>query len=304
LWANILRPHPRVATRRERLELSDGDFLDLDWTLRDDGPVVLVLHGLEGSIQSNYAAGILAALHRVRMRAVLMHFRGCSGEPNRRDRGYHSGDTEDVATVVALLRARFPEVPQGAVGYSLGGNVLLKWLGECGTAARIDAAVAVSVPFDLHRCAARLERGGSRLYQAHLLHRLRRRMEHKFAHRPPPVDWGDLARLTTFRQFDDRVTAPLHGFAGVDDYYTRASSRQYLRGITVPTLILHARDDPFMETEAIPVPHELSSTVTLELSEGGGHVGFVTGMPWRPSYWLEERIPQFLTKVMGSTLPT
>jgi hypothetical protein len=168
-------------------------------------------------------------------------------------------------------------------------------------AAGIDVAVAVSVPFDLHRCAARLERGMSRLYQAHLLHRLRRRMERKFAHRPTPVDWGNLARLTTFRQFDDRVTAPLHGFAGVDDYYTQASSRQYLQGITVPTLVLHAWDDPFLEPEAIPAANELSPAVTLEISEGGGHVGFVTGTPWRPRYWLEERIPQFLAKVIEST---
>ncbi len=224
-----------------------------------------------------------------------MHFRGCSGEPNRLARSYHSGETGDLATVVATLRHREPDIPLAAVGYSLGGNVLLKWLGESGGDNPLHAAVAVSVPFLLDSAARRLEHGFSRVYQWHLINRMKRAVERKFQCIPSPVDFGDLDAIRTFYAFDDRITAPLHAFQSADDYYARSSSRRYLAGIRKPTLILHARDDVFMDPEAIPGPNELSSTVTLELAEHGGHVGFVGGRwPWRPEYWLETRIPAYL----------
>lgn len=295
LWPVLMRRAPRVPLQRERLELPDGDFIDLDWLAAADAtaPVVIVLHGLEGSSDSQYARGLLAAVQRRGWRAAVMHFRGCSGEPNRVARSYHSGETGDLAHVVGELRARSPDLPIGVVGYSLGGNVLLKWLGESGSTA-VEAAVAVSVPYDLARAAERLERGVSRLYQWELLRRLRASVERKRMRRPLPLA-VDVGRLRTFRAFDEHVTAPLHGFGGADHYYAVASSRRYLRGIRVPTLLLHARDDPFMTEQAIPRPEELSATTTLELSAHGGHVGFVGGAwPWRACYWLEQRIPQFL----------
>ena len=296
-WQTLFRRPPAVRLRRERLHLPDGDFLDLDWTLNEAAPVAVVLHGLEGSSRSPYARGTLDVLARHGWRAVLMHFRGCSGEPNRLDRGYHSGDTADLEHVVELLRAREPRAPLAAVGYSLGGNVLLKWLGERGARAPVCAAVAVSVPFMLGRVADRLEHGLSRAYQWWLLHSMRTGLRRKFARRPAPVDLTGLSAWRTFRSFDEHVTAPLHGFAGAEDYYRRASSRPFLRGIGVPTLILHARDDPFMDPDVIPASEELSATTTLELSERGGHVGFVAGAsPWKPRYWLEERIPAFLAR--------
>lgn len=295
LWPVLVRRPPDVRLRRERLELPDGDFIDLDWLVHGEatGPLVVILHGLEGSSDSQYARGLLAVLGERKWRAAVMHFRGCSGEPNRLARSYHSGETGDLAHVISVLRSRARRAPLGVVGYSLGGNVLLKWLGESGTTA-IDAAVAVSVPFDLARAAERLERGVSRLYQWELVQRLHASVERKRARIPLPLR-ADVSTLRTFRDFDEHVTAPLHGFRGADHYYAVASSRQYLHGIRVATLLLHAADDPFMTAQAVPRADELSPTTTLELSARGGHVGFVGGRwPWRPDYWLEQRIPAFL----------
>lgn len=295
LWPTVFRRRPWPRLRRERLELPDGDFLDLDWTLGGDGPRVVVLHGLEGSSGSPYARGMLQAVHDAGWRGVLMHFRGCSGVPNRLTRSYHSGETVDLDTVISILRRREPDGPIAVIGYSLGGNVLLKWLGERGADADVAAAVAISVPFLLNLCAERLERGVSRLYQWWLLRALRASVRTKFRPGEAPIDLDELDAWRTFRTFDDRVTAPLHGFAGVDDYYRRASARQYLSGIRIPTLIVHARDDPFMSEGVIPAAQELSTSTVFELSHQGGHVGFVSGtLPWKPDYWLERRVPSFL----------
>jgi predicted alpha/beta-fold hydrolase len=301
LWPYLIRPRPRVPLRRERLALADGDFVDLDWLVTDSqGPIVLILHGLEGSSNSKYALGILRAVQARGWRAVVMHFRGCSGEPNRLTRGYHSGETLDVAELVRELKRREPRAPIVTVGYSLGGNVLLKWLGEVGDAAPIEAAVAVSVPFLLADSAARMEQGFSRIYQWELVQRLKRSINTKRARVALPLRITDLAPIRSFREFDEHVTAPLHGFAGADDYYARSSSRQYLKDIRVPTLLLHSSDDPFMTAATVPQPHELSNSVELELYDRGGHVGFVSGRwPWRARYWLEQRIPAFLAGKLG-----
>ena len=298
LWRQLFR-RPRLELRRERLELPDGDFLDLDWIASPhtaaNAPLILVLHGLEGSSRSVYAQGLLAALVKHGFHGAVLHFRGCSGEPNRLSRSYHSGETGDLARVVDLLKQRHTG-PLGVVGFSLGGNVLLKWLGESGTRA-VEAAVAVSVPFELARAADRLDRGFSRLYQWVLLKSLKRGIARKARHVALPLDLNAVDRANNFWQFDDAVTAPLHGFADVHDYYRRASSRQYLPAISVPCLILHATDDPFMTPAAIPTAGELSPTTRLELANRGGHVGFVTGAwPWAPRYWLERRICAYLTE--------
>lgn len=299
LWARLMRHAPRLALQRERLELPDGDFIDLDWTETGSGPIVIILHGLEGSSDSPYARGILQAVERRGWRGVVMHFRGCNGEPNRLARSYHSGDTGDLAYFIDVLRRREPRTPLATVGFSLGGNVLLKWLGKTGHQAPVRAAVAVSVPFDLHSAADRLQQGFSRLYQWQLMRSMRRSVAEKRRRMELPLKIRDLSALKSFRDFDEHVTAPLHGFDNADHYYTASSSRQYLKGIAVPTLVLHARDDPFMTEAAIPRNDELSEAVTLELSAHGGHVGFVAGTwPWRPRYWLEERIPAYLARYL------
>lgn len=282
----------------ETLELHDGDFVDLCWTNPGRGPIVAVFHGLEGGIGSHYARGILAAIQNAGWQGVFMHFRGCSRRLNRLPRSYHSGDTGDIAFLLNALRGRFPDARLAAVGFSLGGNALLKYLGEAPGRKILSAAAAVSVPFDLAAGADRLSRGFSRLYQRHLLRRLQNKIIDKFKSTAVPALPGvrnGIRSLNTFRRFDDAVTAPLHGFAGVNDYYLRSSCRGYLRGIEVPTLIIHARDDPFLTAAAIPDAPELANCVTVELCGSGGHVGFVGGRtPWAPRYWLEQRIPEFL----------
>lgn len=299
IWPTLFWRQPLIDTVRERFELPDGDFVDLDWAGNTTGPLVLILHGLGGSIKSPYARGLLHAFAEEGWCAVFMHFRGCSGEPNRLARYYHCGDTNDVNTLVAALRKRYPRKPMAAVGISLGGNVLLKWLGETGSHNPLLGAVAVSVPFELEKAANRVNIGFSRLYQWWILRSLISLVQNKFKTSPAmvPIDMKEVNSVRNFLEFDDRVTAPLHGFTDAKDYYTKSSSRPFLKHIKVPTLVLHSIDDPFMTADVIAEDHELSPHLTLEISQGGGHVGFVTGTPWQPKYWLEERILLFLREV-------
>jgi len=302
LWAALCRrkSKPSLKTLRERIELLDGDFIDLEWAGGSVGPIVLILHGLEGSAESPYAQGLLKTFTQQHWRSVVMHFRGCSGETNRLSRTYHSGETSDIAAIVKILQAREPLVPIMAVGFSLGANVLLKWLGETGAENPLMAAVAVSTPFELEKTVRRLQQGLSRVYDWHLLRCLNKKMVKKFKSKSSPIDIALLGRARSLYDFDDQVTAPLHGFSSAHDYYTRSSCRQFIKGIQIPTLLLQAKDDPFMAEGIIPQAHELPSSVTLEVTEQGGHVGFVMGQyPWRPEYWLEQRIPAFLRSVIG-----
>jgi predicted alpha/beta-fold hydrolase len=226
---------------------------------------------------------------------MLMHFRGCSGEPNRLPRRYHSGETGDINHIVSLLRQREPGTPLFAIGYSLGGNVLLKWLGENGAHAPVTAAVAISVPFLLDALANHMNRGFARIYQAWLVRSLVRNTLEKRDVLKGLIDIAAVPRMHSFWEFDDAVTARLHGFTSAATYYYASSSRQYLRNIATPTLILHAKDDPFMTEDVLPSASELGPGVELELTEYGGHVGFIQGgWPWRPRYWLEQRILAFI----------
>ncbi len=298
LWAALLRRRSRPNVSRERLELEDGDFLDLSWMPVSPGPVVLVLHGLEGSLRSPYAANLLTTLHARGYHPVLMHFRGCSGEPNRLPRRYHFGDTGDLDLVRRHIRTRFADKPLAMVGFSLGGNVLLKWLGETGNATDVAGAVAVSVPFNLHDAADRLNIGLSQIYQYHLLRKLKASVRSKQTLLTPHVDIKKVLRSRSFWEFDDWLTAPLHGFRDVDDYYTRATSLPYLQKIETPTLVLHARDDPFMLPQNVPDETALSKSTLLELSDAGGHVGFVSTLAnGTPNYWLQERILRYLDTI-------
>ncbi|MDH3379111.1 MAG: hydrolase [Gammaproteobacteria bacterium] len=295
LWPYLFRYAPRPQYRRERVELGDRDFIDIDWHGPRGHDLILVFHGLEGSSQSPYVRGLCrtAATHGVE--CAVIHFRGCSGEPNRLARSYHAGDTGDLESVLDRLEQRNPRRKISAVGYSLGGNVLLKWLGETGS-RRLARAVAVSVPYSLADSARRLEHGASRLYQYQLVRRMRRSVRRKFARIPSPIDLTGLDRARTFWDFDELVTAPLHGFASCADYYERSSCGQFLNGIRTPTLLIHARDDPFMTTHSTPDVSVLPANITLEVSNSGGHTGFVAGRtPWQPQYWLELRIIEYLT---------
>jgi len=295
LWAALTNPGPNPDVRVERLQLSDGDFLDLCWVGGDSGPLVVLMHGLEGSVNSNYAVRISNKIAKAGWGAVFMHFRGCSGEPNRQDRSYHSGETEDFRNLVSILRKREPKRQIMALGYSLGGNVLLKYLGESGEQAPLAAAAAISPPFELAAGANRLNRGASKLYQRHLIDSLHGKVRQKFASRAAPISLDKLRHWRDFRSFDDHVTAPLHGFIDAEEYYAQSSCRQYLPAIKVQTLIIHSRDDPFLSSDAIPASEELSTSTHLVLTNRGGHVGFVAGrIPFKADYWLDEQLMAWL----------
>ncbi|MBK5931402.1 YheT family hydrolase [Halochromatium salexigens] len=300
---------PQTPLQRRRIELADGDFIDLSVGVGGTGPRVLILHGLEGGLDSHYAGSLVDRLARNGLQPIFMHLRGASGEPNRLARSYHSGATEDLRAVLEVL-AEDPEGPAtAAIGFSLGGNLLLKYLGECwgarGAEPRSDRggqrrdewgdpllerAVAISVPFVLRDAMLRLELGFARVYRGYLISRLKAAYQHKFAHRPAPLS-VDLSQIKDFNQFDDQITAPLNGFAGVFDYYQRASCRGYLRPIRTPTLIIHAADDPFMFPSTVPFEHELGPGIRLELARHGGHVGFIAAQgPGYSSDWLETKL--------------
>lgn len=305
LWPYLFRIKPRLLYRRQRVDLPDGDFIDLDWL----GPVqpravVVILHGLEGSSSSHYVRALSRALADRGITSAVMHQRGCSGEPNRLPRFYHAGETGDFQFVLEHCSNLLPSAPLYAVGYSLGGNILLKRLGEDRDGRTPDAAVAVSVPFLLEVGARRLEHGISRLYQAHLIRSMRRSVAVKRKRMPYPIDELALSRCRTFEEIDTCLTAPLHGFLDAHDYYRRSSARQFLQTIQTPTLIIHARDDPFMTPAVIPAPGELSSSTRLELSKSGGHCGFVSGLsPFKPRYWLDHRIPEFIESRLAHDRP-
>ena len=299
-WAWRTRP----AMRRETLDLPDGDATAIDWLesaddIPDSAPLLVILHGLEGSAESSYARMLMESARNRGWRSCVLHFRDCGDYTNRLPRRYHAGETNDLRYFLNRLHEQRETSlnvgPLLAVGYSLGGNVLLKYLGESGQETPLDAAVAVCVPLDLHECAEALNIGFSRTYQRYLLKRMKKAVVRKFDRHTAAFDWQRAMDAKTFAEFDDAVTAPLHGFSGKQDYYDRCSSVHYLKDIEKPTLIINALDDPFMTQHVIPAEHRLSEQVTLEVAEGGGHVGFIDGgPPWRPTFYLPGRILEFL----------
>ena len=292
-----------IGLKRERLITPDNDFIDIDWCGEGNQPLIILLHGLSGSTLSGYIRVLQQALLSKGFRTVALNFRGCSGELNYSARCYHSGETEDIHFLYQWLREREPETPIGAVGFSLGGNVLLKWLGEQGNQLSLFAAIAVSVPLVLSICATKLDTGFSKFYRKILLSELKEHVEEKKLHLERLGNFqevkrieelGDISDIESFWQYDDRVVARLHHFKDVHDYYLRSSSRQFLKSIAITTLLIQALDDPFMTEEVLPNLDELSPTIQLEITQGGGHVGFIGGdIPFKPSYWLDQRIPEF-----------
>jgi predicted alpha/beta-fold hydrolase len=261
-------------------------------------PVLLVLHGLEGSSSSHYVRGLLAGARARGWRGVALNFRSCSGEMNRLPRFYHSGDTADLEAVVRRLIEREPGARLGIVGISLGANVLLKWLGEHGAEApaAVAGGVGISVPFDLAACARVLDRGfGKHVYTRNFLRTMRRKVVDKAAAHPGYVDVAAAQRARTFAAYDRAVTAPLFGFADERDYWRRASCRPFLAAIARPVLVINAVDDPFVPADALPAPAEVAPAVRILLTPRGGHVGFVDGRwPWQADSWAERRALDFL----------
>jgi hypothetical protein len=301
LWA-VVRRRSLTGVTRERLVTPDGDFVDLDWLPgRPGAPVLLVLHGLEGTGRSHYVAGLFEHARARGWRAAVLWFRSCSGELNRLARFYHSGDTGDLDWFLRGLTEREPGVRVGAVGISIGGNVLLKWLGEQGDAApkELRAAVAISVPFDLVQCARVMDQGFQKaVYTASFMRSFHVKTRAKALAYPGFVDLDAALKARTFAAYDRAVTAPLHGFADEVDYWTRASSGPYLGRIRRPTLLINAVDDPFIPERSLPDTATLPECVQAEFVRHGGHVGFVEGAPWRTRSWAERRAVEYLASIL------
>lgn len=302
IGARLLRRRSPSGIRRERVLTPDHDFLDLDFAgdFNDPKAVVLLQHGLEGSALRGYALNMYAELARYGIASVGLNFRSCSGEINRAKRLYHSGETEDTRFVVQLLHERYPNAAIGAIGFSLGGNALLKFIGEEAAAVRLKCAVAVSVPYDLGAGADHLGKSAmGRFYTRLFVKALVAKSNAKANLIADSCDFERGLRAQSFREFDDAITAPLHGFAHADDYYERSSSAQFLHRIKIPTLLLHSTDDPFLPRECIPYASmEKNPMLHPLITTTGGHVGFIRGTPVRPRFWAEETAARFLAQCL------
>ncbi|MDP1559163.1 MAG: hydrolase [Nitrosomonas sp.] len=300
IYPYLVKPAKSAIYRRERWELDDGDFVDIDWMDGStDKPLVVVFHGLEGGSCSHYVISMMNELRKKSWRGAVMHFRGCSGEPNRLPRAYHAGDSEEINWMLHRIyqQSRLQDFgqPLYTIGVSLGGNALLKWLGEQGEAARqiVSAAVTVSVPLDLTAAGVALDSGFNKLYTRHFLNTLKHKALEKLEQHPGLLDANAIAACNTLYQFDNLVTAPLHGFRNTDEYWQQSSSKPWLQSIQVPTLVINARNDPFMPASALPNQHEVSAAVTLEFPEEGGHAGFMHAPFPGKLTWLPKRILGF-----------
>ncbi len=293
----MLRARPPLY-RRERIDTPDGDFVDFDWVdATPDQPTVVLFHGLEGDSSSHYASALMHAIAARGWHGVVAHFRGCSGEPNRLARAYHSGDADEIDWMLRQVRAR-TSGSLFATGVSLGGNALLKWLAREGAAAAslLSAVAVVSAPMDLMTAGQRLSTGINRVYGRHFLRTLKTKAMEKLSRFPGLVRPDRITAARSLRAFDDVFTAPVHGYRDVVDYWTRASSISEIGRIAVPTLIVHARNDPFLPGRYLPAFKQASRPLEFELTEHGGHVGFVSGAFPGNLSWLPRRTLGFLAQ--------
>ena len=307
MWGKFMRRRDPHVFKLQRVPTPDGDEVTLASAVSPtSGPMLLILHGLEGGVRSHYAGGIWAVARQRGWQPRMLLFRTCDGRMNRARRTYHSGETTDLDFIVRRLIDEDAARPVGLVGVSLGGNVMLKWLGELGDSVpeQVRAAIAISTPYDLARSSKAIDSGFSRLYQWNFLRSLKRKAREKVAQHAGICDEGALNALTTMWEFDDRFTAPLHGFRDAADYYAQSSSIGFLTRIRRPTLLLSAQDDPFHTREVLRDVEAIAAGnpfITTEFHERGGHVGFVGGAPWRPTYYVESRVASFLGDFLDTT---
>ncbi len=307
IWGRLTRPRQLLPLRREILTTPDDDDLIVDHL---DGRELrfVLLHGLEGSSNSVYMQGLLSIIRRHGFAATAMNYRSCALDArgrfimNRQPRLYHSGETTDFDFLVQSLPADLPLV---AIGSSLGGNVLLKWLGEHPDQRRVLAAATMSVPYDLEAGSRHLDTPWGRFYVSQFVRTLSRKaksvIERFGTHN---IDLPRATRARTFYEFDEAATAPLHGFTGAEDYWRRSSSIAFVDRITTPTLCISAEDDPFLPREVLGrVRARASPAITFEITGCGGHTGFVGGLPWRCEYWAEERLVSWLVDATAGRVP-
>lgn len=305
LYASLFRKKIPLKIDIETFTLQDGDFLECYWhnksALNLSTPILILFHGLEGSYSSPYIQGLMQESAKNGFTSVLMHFRGCSGKTNNSEKAYHSCEISDATSWIKYLHSKYPNNKLVCVGYSMGGSMLLNLLAK--TNLPISAAVTVSVPFMLAKSSTRVQKGFSQFYQWYLLRSLKVSLYKKFQKYPMKklkLTAKKINSIKTFWEFDNLYTAPIHGFKDAKDYYTQCSARQYLKNINTPTLIIQSLDDPFMEKNIVPTQQELSSQIELEISQYGGHVGFVSGDFFHPKYWLEQRIMEYLKSKLFS----
>lgn len=298
VYASVMRSRSTIDLQWEEVALPDGDFLDIAWAgpAPVHAPTLLLLHGMEGSVYSHYIQEMLELFVPQDWRVAVMHFRSCGGRLNRTRYLYNAEYTGDLKAVVDRIAGRHVDSPLFAMGFSLGGNILMRYLAQYPDTP-LNAALAVSMPFELAKSADYLVP----FYQHVLLRSLKRKIEAKLGLGiEMPITLGALKKINSLRRFDAMVTAPTYDYASVDEYYEIASSRQLLKNIVCPSLILHAMDDPFVPLDSVPSQTELSPEVTLEVSQHGGHMGFIKGgLPWKPSYWFTQRIMSFFEAHMG-----
>lgn len=291
----LFPPKSKQILRWEQLTLPDGDFIDICWAGPVTANVAVLLHGLEGGVKSHYIQIMIDDLVNAGWQVAVMHFRTCSGRLNLLPQSYHASQTQDIAYFLSVIKERFPERQVMAIGFSLGGNVLLHYLTQAQEFALLDHAVALSVPFDLHECAKIL----GKFYQWQFLRTMKQKVKDKIRlQHEMPVTEKELKLVKDFFDFDDAVTAPLHGFRSSVDYYDKSTVRRHLKNIKKPTMILHACDDPLVPRHAVPELNELSSSTQLILTEHGGHLGFLTArLPWQLDCWWRDRMLQFISEL-------
>jgi len=301
--AKWLRRNETLAGVPSTLETPDNDFIDLVWTQQPEQgntrPIVVILHGLAGSANSHYARGMLNTIAEKGWIGVLMHFRGCSGRPNKQARSYHSGDIRDITFLTQWLTKHYPQAPLTAIGFSLGGNVLTRYLAS-DKSNPYKAASVICAPLDLASCSIRIGQGFSKVYQKYLVDLLKEVTFEKISmNLLPQICPNQLKKITKLWDFDEMVTAPVNGFNGAEHYYQEASGKFVLSEITTSSLFIHAADDPFLEHRTIVPKQPLPENITFEVCKKGGHVGFIAGHnPFKPTYWLEERIPHYLEQYL------
>ncbi|PHQ82382.1 MAG: hydrolase [Coxiella sp. (in: Bacteria)] len=297
IYASVIKSRSTIDLNWEEFTLSDGDFIDIAWAgpAPSNAPILVLLHGLEGSAYSHYIQEMLDLFVQHDWRIAVMHFRSCSGRLNRHEKLYNAEETRDVKEVMDHIAQRFPGCPMFAMGFSLGGNVLMRYLAQ-NSVCPVQAGIAVSMPFELAKSADFLVP----FYQHVLLRSLKKKIEAKIMlGMEMPIDLKSIKFISSLRRFDAMITTPMFGYASVDDYYEKASSRPLLKQIEHPALILHAMDDPFVPADSVPDVTELSPSIQFEISQHGGHMGFIKGgLPWKPSYWFAQRVVSFFERHM------
>ena len=301
LYSKFFRKDISLNLENGIFNLSDGDFIEYSWCNKPTSPntpIVLLLHGLEGSVNSPYIRGMMKTFEIHNISSVIMHFRGCGIEDNLFAKSYHSGQISDVQEFIQYIKNTYPKNDLCAVGYSMGGNILLKLLASYKHNSPIKKAISVSAPLLLDNSLKTINKGFSKIYQSYLLNNLKIHLKKKYKKH-------DIQKLINFKEenikniksiweFDDIYTSKIHGFETAQNYYNISSSKQYLKDITIPTLLIHALDDPFMTKEILPNNEDLPKNIQLQVSKNGGHVGFISGSIFNPTFWLEEKIITYI----------